>query len=191
MVGEVVSVFQTRIDEANKAGDLDRVVEMAGLGATVAEHLRLADSTLPLDDLINMGMLQEMLKALPPDTEYGDSGKTVEDRISEMVMERAGLKGILNDGNALDAFMENLTDAQVSEFTDKVILHGERAARNWLAELMAAQTPAENEPACHSVSPFTYSRSSASSSLKPLLRIGKRHQVFGSRFSSSTWKPGA
>jgi len=33
--------------------------------------------------------------------------------------------------------------------------------------------------------------SSASSSAKPPLRMGKRHQVLGSRFLSSTWRPGA
>ena len=37
----------------------------------------------------------------------------------------------------------------------------------------------------------TYFRNSASSRSKPLLRIGKRHQVLGSRFSSSRWNDGA
>ncbi len=67
----------------------------------------------------------------------------------------------------------------------------------WRRNLTSGTEPRTNR-AIHSPTPMPsgsqplQARSnSASSSRKPLLRMGKRHQVLGSRFLSSTWKQGA
>lgn len=131
-------LLHDEIEAAKAAGDTDRVAEIAGLGAAAGEHLGLIDAPTIGDDLVRMNVLKAMLRELDPETEYGTDGKTVTTRLAEVNAEWTETTKGWKPTDPADSFPNNLnrlTEAQASEFTDRFILHGERAAWRWLASL--------------------------------------------------------
>lgn len=142
VAGRIGRLLHEEIEAAKAAGDADRVADIASLGAASGEHLGLTDAPTFMNDLVRMSMLRAMLKELDPETEFGADGKTAATRLSEVEAEWTETTKGWKPTDPADAWPNNLnklTEAQVSEYTDRFILHGERVAQRWLDSLTTEQ----------------------------------------------------
>lgn len=100
-----------------------------------AEALNPAHDVLPANALVATNLERSALLNLPSDTSYGDSGKTVADRISE-------IDAAISEGNALRnkvyAFYETAPPEVVQSFLERRKEFGELAAVRWLGQIAAS-----------------------------------------------------
>ena len=136
--GGTMRLMREQIEAAKKTGDLERVADIASLGAASAEHLGLSDAPILMNELIRQSVLQAMLKELDPQTEFGTGGKTVAERLTEVQAESDAIKTLFKPNNSDTGFdfLNQLTDAQTAEYTDHFILHGEWSAMKWRNALL-------------------------------------------------------
>lgn len=134
LAGAVLDDLQRAIKAAKDAGDEDRMVDLAALGAASSEHLGMGNALLLMDEIAMQNTLETMLQSMPPDTEYGNAGKTAGSRLKEIEAEQQEVRRFILSGPD-HKFISTLTDAQVSEYTDKVIIHGDLDALRWLSSL--------------------------------------------------------
>jgi hypothetical protein len=133
LAGGTMSFLRNELAAAKAAGNPERVAEIAGLGAASAEHVGLIGASTLLDDLVRVSILRNMLGELDPGTPFGNDGKTVRERLDEVTAEKEETGKLIESVKGMaDLSMQFLSEAQAAEYTDRFILHGERAAMQWL-----------------------------------------------------------
>ena len=127
-------LLREQTDQAKAAGNLDKAAEIAALGAASAEHYALTHAPSTMDEIVRLSLLKSSLQNLEADTEYGTGGKTAGTRVQEVEAEIKSLNELVQRDSLMDdPHLTRLTDSQVARFSDEYILHGEMAARRWLA----------------------------------------------------------
>ncbi len=127
-------VLRAEIVAAKAAGDQDRLVETAGLGMAVVAHANGGTSRYLVDELVGLTLEKAVLSELPGDTEFGIAGRTVSEQREDIELRRARMQEDLGQSNAATVTLSDASDAVDAEYTDRFLLHGERAARTWLLE---------------------------------------------------------
>lgn len=142
LYGKTVRLVRDQITEAKAAGDLERVADLAALGAASAEHWRRAASPTVMDEIVSTTMLKVALRELDPETEFGSAEKTVAQRQQELEAQEIRLKKLIDAAGAnRDPWMMGLSDSIVSGYADRLILNGESAAKEWLASQTGEASP--------------------------------------------------
>jgi hypothetical protein len=134
VAGSTMRLLREQIAAAKAGGDAERVADVAALGVASAEHLGLSDAPSLMSVLVRQSMLTAMLKELDSQTEFGTTGKTAAERLSEVEAERAELKEYFKPADDSDKWPDNfyrMTEAQAAEYTDRFILRGEWDALKW------------------------------------------------------------
>ena len=127
-------VLRAEIVAAKAAGDQGRLVEIADLGMAVVAHANGGASHSLVDELVGLTVEKAVLSELPGDTEFGVTGRTVSEQREELELRRARMQEYLKQTNAAGEILDESSDAVYAEYADRVLLHGERAARTWLLE---------------------------------------------------------
>ena len=92
------------------------------------------------DNLAANSIALRVLAALPGDTEVGTSGRTAAQMREEANARREEMQAFIKQGEGAETFLRSASDAQVAEYTDRFVLHGEFAAMTWLtAQAQAAK----------------------------------------------------
>ena len=130
-------VIPAELKAAVAAGDQDRIHDLAGLGLAAAERIN-HHSTI-LNELVSSTLEKGVLSQLPPDTAIGEAGTDVAERMRQADARRASLMELMQQSEEIASLHESAPDSVIAEYTDRHILHGERAAMQWLLE----QAPAK------------------------------------------------
>lgn len=124
----LVKVVLESVKQAGKRGD-DEAVEFAAVGLRVA---KLVSSWGGLVGELEGHIIERsILKSLPDDTEYGETGMSVSDRLAQM---RAEKGQILQLAQQAEPFLKNLPSEKLSQFYERWNEVGEKAAFAWLLE---------------------------------------------------------
>ncbi len=127
-------VLRAEIVAAKADGDQDRLVQIAGFGMAVVAHANAGASDSLVHELVGLTVEKAVLSELPGDTEFGVSGRTVSEQRDEMELRRADIMQFIKQAEDCSGTLEGASDAVNAEYTDRFLLHGERAARTWLLE---------------------------------------------------------
>lgn len=134
-------VLREEIAEAKAVGDQERLVELAGLGMATVAHTAGGSSKSLIDELVGVAVEKAVLLELQGDTEFGTTGRTVAQQLEDLDQRRTRMSEFLEQSTASESIFNDASDAQVAEYTDRFLLHGERSARVWLQE----QFPGEEQ----------------------------------------------
>ena len=127
-------VLRAEIVEAKVSNDKDRLLEIAGLGMAVATQATDSSSRSVLEELIAATVEKDVLLELPGDTDFGNTGKSVSQQMEDLEQRRRGMQEFLKQSEVAGSILHNASDAVNAEYTDRFLLHGERAAQTWLLE---------------------------------------------------------
>ena len=91
------------------------------------------DTHFIVDQLVGIAIERMTLSKLDPNQHYDFLGTTAQARIDQLSAEREGFKALAVNSTDL---LETASDADLVSFVDRMKLHGERAALEWLVERM-------------------------------------------------------
>ncbi|MDB6110997.1 MAG: hypothetical protein JWR69_2747 [Pedosphaera sp.] len=121
-----------------KLGDLAKSYQQAGDPASAQAALQMAAylgqqvSYSPQQPLINtlVGLVIERnaLGAMDPAAPYGNSGQTVQDRLSEIAQQRATIKDLNQRSSGL---LEQMSDQDMASYLDRMKTFGELPTMKW------------------------------------------------------------
>lgn len=117
---------------AKAAGDQERVLELAGLG--LASVARINEEPWLIGDLVSRTMEKSILSELPPETEIGSNGETAGQLLEAANARHEETGEFMKQADRFESIRAEASDAVISEYTDRHLLHGERAAMQWLLE---------------------------------------------------------
>ena len=122
---DLFPLLETESDEAK--------YDVAGVGVAWTEHLRSMRSQTAAAELFALRDQGKFLAALPPDTEFGNSGLTVSEQSKKLEQERQATFSTILKANDL---LPTLTAAQLEDYLDEKAILGEfDAMRNLLDRL--------------------------------------------------------
>jgi tetratricopeptide (TPR) repeat protein len=128
------SVNRVILDEGAKAkaaGDETRLMEITGLGLTIAESMR--GGTLVLDRFAAQ-LEQRLLEELPDDTEIGEGGRTAGALRAEILERQAYIKQASGHLSEVEENLRTASDEVAAGYADCFLGHGERKAVRSLRE---------------------------------------------------------
>jgi tetratricopeptide (TPR) repeat protein len=94
---------------------------LAELGASCAEHFRIKKNMQISDELIAISFQQRFLPQLPPDTEWGETGMTVQEKRLQVDKDMASLTGLVKEGVA---FAEKASEKELANYYDAALAEG-------------------------------------------------------------------
>ena len=116
------------IKAATAAGKTDETVALSGISLAMADQLARQPSPTILDLLAENAWRMDALKALPGDTDYGDTGTTVADQLAAATARRQELKAAVKPSESITAWLHDASEGEVASYVDTWILHGELEA---------------------------------------------------------------
>jgi hypothetical protein len=120
--------------------DLAKSYRQAGDEASAQAALQLAanigqqfDGSPPeyflLSQLVGMAVERNALGAMDPNSPYGGSGQSVQDRLNQIAQQKAALREL---GQQADPLMQTMSDQDWITYTDRRMIFGEAAAMQWV-----------------------------------------------------------
>ncbi len=82
-----------------------------------------------LSQLVGMAVERGALTTMDPNSPYGDTGQTIQDRLNQIAQQRATLREL---GQQADPLLQTMSDQDWVSYTDRRMLFGEEAAMRWL-----------------------------------------------------------
>jgi hypothetical protein len=76
-----------------------------------------------------MAVERKALSAMDPNAAYGDGGRTVRDRLNQIVQQEAEFKQI---NRQVEAIFETMSDQDWISYKDRWLMFGEENAARWL-----------------------------------------------------------
>jgi len=94
---------------------------LAELGASYAEHFRIKKNMQLSDELIAISFQQRFLTQLPPDTEWGETGITVQEKRLQVDKDMASFTGLVKEGVAFSA---KASEKELANYYDAALAEG-------------------------------------------------------------------
>lgn len=94
---------------------------LAELGASYAEHFRIKKNMQLSDELIAISFQQRFLTQLPPDTEWGETGVTVQEKLLQVDKDMASFTGLVKEGVA---FAAKASEKELANYYDAALAEG-------------------------------------------------------------------
>jgi hypothetical protein len=94
---------------------------LAELGASYAEHFRIKKNMQLSDELIAISFQQRFLTQLPPDTEWGATGITVQEKRLQVDKDMASFTGLVKEGVA---FAAKASEKELANYYDAALAEG-------------------------------------------------------------------
>ena len=101
------------------------------MDAALGQRLEGTANTSLLGQLVGMAIENIALKQMDPNAPYGESGKTVKERLAELSQHRTTLTQF---GDQLDAIYSTISSADWISYHDRWRMYGEENAMRWLLE---------------------------------------------------------
>jgi hypothetical protein len=114
-----------------QAGDEASAQAALQMGVTLGQRLDVdgpAGQTA-LNNLVGIAIQGFALRAMNPNSPYGDNGQTVQDRINQLTQQRVAFVELYQQ---FDLLMPTMSDQDWISYTDRARVFGEQAARRWL-----------------------------------------------------------
>jgi hypothetical protein len=108
------------------AAEETTALELATANFSIARHLYAAPSSSLIDKLVAQSIEQMTLARLPPDVEFGDTGKTAAQQLAEIKQRK------WPSVDPFDARLEHMGEREIKTFLDRRDMLGEVAAQEWL-----------------------------------------------------------
>ncbi len=89
-----------------------------------------------INDLVGMWIENDALKAMNPNSAYGDDGQTVQDQINQVAQEKADIRTL---GNEAEPLLPTLSDQELVNYENRTSMFGEVAAMQWLVSKYGKQ----------------------------------------------------
>jgi RNA polymerase sigma factor (sigma-70 family) len=118
-------------DAYSQSGDPASAQATLQMAMNLGQNMISSQSTAPALISQNVGMAIEKmaLNAMDPNSVYGSDGQTVQQQLSELAQEQAGIKAIVQEATPL---MQNLSDQDMLTFENRRMMFGEVAAMQWV-----------------------------------------------------------
>jgi hypothetical protein len=114
-----------------QAGDEASAQAALQMGVTLGQRLDVdgpAGQTA-LNNLVGIAIQGFALRAMNPNSPYGDNGQTVQDRINQLTQRIAASYELTKQG---DSLWQTMSDQDWISYTDRMRVFGEQAAMRWL-----------------------------------------------------------
>lgn len=112
-----------------QVGDESSAQATLQIAANLGQGYRNASTQQLAAQLVGMSIEDMSLKAMNPTSAYGDTGQTVQDRISQLAQQRAALREITQK---ITPIMEMMSDQDWISFNNRLMIFGEEPAMRWL-----------------------------------------------------------
>ena len=89
-----------------------------------------------INQLVAMWIENNALKAMDPDSAYGNDGQTVQDQMDQIAQEKANIKAV---ADAAMPLMPALSDQEMLNFENRRMMYGEVAAMQWVVNKYGGQ----------------------------------------------------
>jgi hypothetical protein len=123
-LGDLANTYKQAGDSASAAATLEMAVN---LGQQIA-----APSPQPLiTTLVGMAIEKQALSAMDPTSPYGNSGQTVQDRITEIAQTRKSMQELTQKS---DGLLDKMPPEDVNSYFDRLKTFGEMATLQWALE---------------------------------------------------------
>jgi hypothetical protein len=122
-LADLAKAYRIAGDDASAQAALNIGFEMAGKMATEPSYL--------IEDLVQLAVQNNLLQGLDPNAPSGIPGKSVQQLQDEAKARREALKA---DAQQSAAIFQNLSDADLAGYCDRIRLFGERAAIEWFKQ---------------------------------------------------------
>src|SRR5207244_2720042 len=117
------------------SGDTQSADAVAQWNLQLAQQLGSGEGAhVIIDNLVGMAIERMTLNQLDPNQRYEFLGSTPQERIAQLVTEKAEIKELTS--KSLD-LMEQATDSELMSYFDRLKLYGEMAALQWLSQRKA------------------------------------------------------
>lgn len=118
--------------EFTAAGNADSAQAVASLNYHLGNQLSSGEDTrFVLDQLVGIAIERMTISKLDPNQHYDFLGSTAQARIDQLIAEREDFKALTVNSTEL---LETASDADLLSYLDRMKIHGERAALEWLRE---------------------------------------------------------
>jgi RNA polymerase sigma factor (sigma-70 family) len=116
-------------DAYGQSGDQASAQATLQMAMNMGQRYDNPTSSALISQLVGMAVQRLALNAMDPNSPYGDSGQTVQDRLNQMTQQRAAIEELVNQGQPL---MPTMSDQDILIFENRRMLFGEVAAYQWL-----------------------------------------------------------
>ena len=104
---------------------------LAELGASYAEHFRIKKNMAASDELIAISYQQRFLPQLPPDTEWGETGMTIQEKRLQLEKDGASLHKLVKEWIAITT---KASEKELANHFDTALAEGEFSALKKLVQ---------------------------------------------------------
>ena len=131
-LGELRQLGETMVNLAasyRQGGDESSAQATLQLAANLGQGYRNTSGEQVASQLVGMAVETMALSAMSPSSSYGDTGRTVQDRINQLTQGRAALSELAQE---ITPIMETMSDQEWINFNDRLMIFGEEPAMRWL-----------------------------------------------------------
>jgi hypothetical protein len=129
----VKQVGQDLVDLANaysQSGDPASAQAALQMAINLGQNYMDTSANGPIiSQLVGMAIERMALSAMDPNSPYGNSGQTVQDRLNQIAQQRAALNELADQAGPL---MQTMSEQDLLNFENRDMLFGEVAALQWV-----------------------------------------------------------
>lgn len=103
-------------------------MELSSISLTMANQMAKVPASTILDQFVENTWRTSTLKAMPGDTEYGDTGTTIAQQLEAAIAKKAELQAAVERSETASEWLQQATEAEVSTYVDNWLLNGELGA---------------------------------------------------------------
>ena len=125
-------------DSYTQAGDQASAQAALQMAYNMGQNLENAHSSGPaiISQLVGFALERMALGSMDPNTQFGENGQTVQDQLNRITQTKQAITQLDNETQPL---MQNLTDQDWVNFTNRRLLFGEVNAMQWIANKYGQQ----------------------------------------------------
>jgi hypothetical protein len=130
-LSELKQLGQNAVDLAKQyqqAGDTASAQAVLQLGLNLGERFNGPGQFPLINTLVGIAIEKNLLAAMDPNSAYGNSGSTVQNRIDALNQQRTDIKTLVKQS---DAILPTMSDQDLIGFFDRTRMFGEAAAMRW------------------------------------------------------------
>jgi hypothetical protein len=120
---DLAKAYQQAGDESSRQATLGMAADLGQrFGASSSGEMMIAQ-------LVGINVERTALNAMDPSAAYGQAGQTVQDRLTELGQQRAGMKELATQ---VDPILQTLSNPDWISYQDRSAAFGEESAMRWL-----------------------------------------------------------
>jgi RNA polymerase sigma factor (sigma-70 family) len=135
-LGQIKQLGQDLVDLANaygQSGDSGSAQAVLQMALNLGQRYASPSGRLIIDQFYGIAVERMSLLAMDPQSAYGDSGRTVQDQLDQLIAQRTSLKNL---SQQVQNLLPTVSDQDWIGYTDRRMIFGEVAADQWLVNKM-------------------------------------------------------